>query len=73
MKPTKVYYQCEECGAEFYRNVKEVLIDDAEDCHVIVDLLVNAEGDIEEFPMCACLGGAAEYTITHDTASDSAE
>ena len=32
MKPTKVYYQCEECGAEFYRTVKEVLIDDAATC-----------------------------------------
>lgn len=73
MKPTKVFYECEECGAEFYRNVEEILIDDEADCHVIVKLLPDNKGDIEEFPMCACLGGDADYTITSDSSSDSNE
>ncbi len=50
MKPVKVTYLCEECGALFERAVAEVLIDDEAHCDVIVELING-----EEFPMCDCL------------------
>lgn len=63
MKPKYVVYECEECGNLFYREVAEVLLDDAEHCEVKVTLLPEANStDIEEFPMCACLGGNEDYT-----------
>ena len=61
MTPKYVVYECENCGKLFYREVAEVLIDDAEHCEVKVNLLPEVEtGDIEEFPMCECLGGQAK-------------
>lgn len=64
MEPKYVVYQCEECGNLFYREVEEVLIDDAEHCEVKVRLVAEKEStDIEEFPMCECLGGDGGYVI----------
>lgn len=64
MEPKYVVYQCEECGNLFYREVEEVLIDDAEHCDVKVKLVAEKEtNDIEEFPMCECLGGDGGYVI----------
>ena len=64
MEPKYVVYECEECGKLFYREVEEVLLDDAEHCEVKVKLLKEANSeDVEEFPMCACLGGDAQHTI----------
>lgn len=58
MTPKYVVYECEECGKLFYREVAEVLVDDAEHCEVNVCLINDANGELEEFPMCDCLGGA---------------
>ena len=64
MKPRFVIYNCEECGKDFYREVEEVLIDDADHCEVRVKLVPeNGSQDIEEFPMCPCLGGDPKYAI----------
>lgn len=64
MEPKYVVYQCEECGKLFYREVAEVLLDDAEHCDVKVALVAEKEtNDIEEFPMCECLGGDGGYTL----------
>lgn len=64
MEPKYVVYQCEECGNLFFREVKEVLIDDAEHCEVKVELVAEREtGEVEEFPMCGCLGGDGGYVI----------
>ena len=61
MKPKFVVYECENCGKLFYREVADVLVDDAEHCEVNVVLLPEVEtDDIEEFPMCECLGGQAK-------------
>ena len=57
MKPKMVIYECENCGKHFYREVVEVLADEAEHCAVNVEVLNDAEGNAEEFPMCPCLGG----------------
>lgn len=67
MEPKYVVYECEECGKLFYREVEEVILDDAEHCEVKVKLLKEETStDIEEFPMCACLGGDAQHTINTD-------
>lgn len=70
MKPVSVIYECENCGKLFYRNVKEVLRDDVDDCHVIVELANDSEGNVEEFPMCPCLGGDAAYGIEWEDEED---
>ena len=64
MTPKYVVYECEECGKLFYREVAEVLTDDAEHCDVNVRLIAEKEStDIEEFPMCECVGGDGGYII----------
>jgi len=63
MTPKYVVYECEECGRLFYREVAEVLIDDAEHCEVNVKLLEDANGELEEFPMCDCLGGITKDVV----------
>ena len=64
MTPKYVVYECEECGRLFYREVAEVLIDDAEHCEVNVRLITEGtSNDKEEFPMCECLGGDGGYTV----------
>lgn len=75
MEPKLVVYECEECGNLFYRDVVEVLVDDAEHCEVKVALVPeNETGEIEEFPMCKCLGGHDGYTVGRtETASEVAE
>lgn len=70
MEPKYVVYQCENCGGLFYREVKEVLIDDVDDCHVKVELLNDNEGNLEEFPMCPCLGGDAEHVMEEDNEAE---
>ncbi len=57
MTPKFVVYECENCGELFYRPVDTVIEDDGANCHVTVGLYPDADGDTEEFPMCACLGG----------------
>ena len=64
MEPKYVVYQCAECGKLFYREVAEVLVDDGAHCEVKVALR-EFEGAEEEFPMCACLGGDAQYTVAN--------
>lgn len=65
MKPKYVVYECENCGKLFYRDVVETIVDDGAECHVMVQLVPEHEStDIEEFPMCNCLGGNGEYVIT---------
>lgn len=65
MTPKYVVYECEECGKLFYRDVVETITDDGAECHVMVQLVPEHESaDIEEFPMCSCLGGNNEYVIT---------
>ena len=67
MEPKYVVYECENCGKLFYREVEEVLLDDAEHCDVKVRLIAEANStDIEEFPMCACIGGDENYQIELD-------
>ena len=62
MKPRYVVYECENCGKLFYREVEEVLIDDAAHCEVNVKLIAEkGTNDIEEFPMCECVGGDDRY------------
>lgn len=63
MKPSFIVYECENCGREFYRDVVETIIDDGAECHVKVEVLKDAEGDDEEFPMCGCLGGDEDHMI----------
>lgn len=64
MKPKYVVYECENCGKLFYREVEEVLTDDAAHCEVNVKLIAEKEtNDIEEFPMCECVGGDAAYVV----------
>ena len=63
MKPSYVVYECENCGKLFYREVEEVLVDDAEHCEINVALLNDANGELEEFPMCECLGGSAAHLV----------
>lgn len=42
----------------------QVLTDDAEHCEVNVRLIAEKESaDIEEFPMCECLGGDGGYAV----------
>ena len=66
MEPKYVIYECENCGKLFYREVEEVLIDDAEHCEVKVRLLNDAESTTEEFPMCGCIGGDTNYVIEEE-------
>lgn len=74
MKPKYVIYECENCGKEFYREVEEVITDDAELCEVKVKLLQEADSeDIEEFPMCGCLGGDPDYVIDQLPSDDTEE
>lgn len=74
MEPKYVVYQCEECGKLFYREVAEVIVDDAEHCEVNVTLVPEREtGDIEEFPMCECLGGDGGYTLGDVNEANSTE
>ena len=64
MKPRYVVYECENCGKLFYREVKEVLQDDEDLCEVKVALISEGESnDIEEIPMCECIGGDGGYVI----------
>ena len=63
MKPKMVIYECENCGKHFYREIVEVLADEAEHCAVNVEVLTDAEGNAEEFPMCPCLGGDASFLL----------
>lgn len=65
MKPKYVIYECEEdCKGLFYREVEEVLTDDGADCHVKVKLVAEKDSnDIEEFPMCECVGGDGGYHV----------
>jgi len=64
MKPKYVVYECENCGKLFYREVKEVLEDDQDLCEVRVALITEKESnDIEEIPMCECIGGDGGYVI----------
>lgn len=65
MKPKFVVYECENCGKLFYRDVVETIVDDGAECHVMVELVAEQESaELEEFPMCNCLGGNNEYVIT---------
>lgn len=62
MKPKYVVYECENCGELFYREVANVLTDDGADCHVHVILYPERDThEVEEFPMCECLGGIAKH------------
>lgn len=71
MTPKYVVYECENCNKLFYRGVAEVLTDDAEHCDVHVEVLTDAEGEVEEFPMCECLGGDAAHTLNEDASETS--
>ena len=77
MKPSYVVYECENCGGLFYRDVVETIVDDGADCHVKVQVLKDAEGADEEFPMCPCLGGDAAFLLEEiaeeEEASDEVE
>ena len=73
MTPKYVVYECENCGKLFYRGVAEVLADEAEHCAVNVELLNDAEGNVEEFPMCGCLGGDQGHTLNEDRAESPCE
>ena len=73
MTPKYVVYECENCGRLFYRGVAEVLADEAEHCAVNVEVLTDAEGNAEEFPMCGCLGGDQAHTLNADTAEEVSE
>ena len=46
MKPRYVVYECENCGKLFYREVEEVLIDDAEHCEVNVKLIAEKDTNV---------------------------
>lgn len=65
MKPKYIVYECEEdCGKLFYREVEEVITDDGADCHVKVRLVAEKDSnEIEEFPMCECVGGDGGYAV----------
>lgn len=64
MTPKYVIYECENCGKLFYREVAEVLTDDGANCDVNVKLIAEKDStDIEEFPMCECLGGDVGYSV----------
>lgn len=64
MKPKYVVYECENCGKLFYREVKEVLEDDTDLVSVKLNLINEKEtNEIEEFPMCECVGGDGGYVI----------
>ena len=73
MTPKYVVYECENCGRLFYRGVVDVLLDEGIDCHVHVEALMDAEGEVEEFPMCGCLGGDQAYTLNEDSAETPSE
>lgn len=64
MEPKYVVYACENCGKLFYREVKEVLEDDTDLVKVKINLISEGKtNDIEEFPMCECVGGDGGYVI----------
>ena len=58
-----IVWECENCGKKFYREVVETITDDADLVSAKVAVLKDSEGQDEEFPMCACLGGNAEHTV----------
>ena len=67
MTPKYVVYECDNCNRLFYRGVAEVLTDDGADCHVLVELLpMEGTTEVEEFPMCGCIGGDAAHTLNAD-------
>ena len=70
MTPKYVVYECENCGKLFYRGVVDVLRDEGNDCHVYVEVLMDAEGEVEEFPMCGCLGGDQGHTLNAESAEE---
>ena len=70
MTPKYVVYECENCNKLFYREVTDVVTDDSADCHVNVEVLADAEGNAEEFPMCECLGGDSAHTLNEDSAEE---
>ena len=70
MTPKYVVYECENCGKLFYRGVAEVLADEAEHCAVNVEMLTDNEGNVEEFPMCGCLGGDEGHTLNTERAEE---
>lgn len=64
MTPKFVVYECENCGRLFYREVANVVTDDGADCHVHVILYPERDtNEVEEFPMCLCLGGTPKPII----------
>ena len=74
MKPKYVVYECENCGKLFYRDVAETITDDGAECHVMVQLVAEHEStDIEEFPMCNCVGGDAAYVVSTPSDGEVAE
>lgn len=73
MEPKYVVYECDNCGKLFYRPVAEVLTDDVDDCHVHVTLLNDADGELEEFPMCACIGGDEKFILDFGSEGEDAE
>lgn len=73
MEPKYVVYECDNCGKLFYREVAEVLTDDVDDCHVHVALLNDADGELEEFPMCGCLTGDDSHNIEFGSEEEDAE
>ena len=71
MTPKYVVYECENCDRLFYRGVAEMLTDDGADCHVLVELLpMENTTEVEEFPMCGCIGGDAGHTLNPDRAEE---
>ena len=68
MTPKYVVYECAECGKLFHRAVKEVLTDDVDHCDVLVTLVNDANGELEEFPTCPCLGGDPDFAVPRDLA-----
>ena len=71
MKPKYVVYECENCERLFYRGIAEVITDDGADCHVVVELLpMKGTEEIEEFPMCECIGGDEAHTLNRDNSEE---
>ena len=74
MKPKYGVYECVNCGKLFYRDVVETIVDDGAECHVMVQLIAEAEStDLEEFPMCNCVGGDAAYVVSTPSDGEVAE
>ena len=48
-----------------------MLTDDGADCHVVVELLpMEGTTEVEEFPMCECIGGDQAHTLNADRAEE---